>query len=106
MKYLTPALSCIAVVACISCSDNKEEDFAAETVALMAPRPALKNVTMAKENPGNVDRKLIRRASLEFEVTDIRKAYDSVKQLTTAARGYVADENHLQTNTQERQYLA
>jgi hypothetical protein len=106
MKYLTPALGCIAIAACFSCGGDKKQESVAdyETVAMMAPPPAIHALEMPEIH--NADRKLIRRAILEFEVADIRKAYDSVKLLAAAARGYVADEKHLQTDTRVEQHIA
>jgi len=104
MKYTTVILVWATAAALFSCRERNEEALAVNkisTVALMAPPPI-----MAAEEPPNPDRKLIRNAVLEVEVRDLHKAYDSIKLLTSAAQGYIASEEHSETDTRITQNMA
>jgi hypothetical protein len=102
MKYTPILFAYAAVVSLFSCSEKKEELIAISHVSAMMAPPAL----MYDEAPPVQGRKLIRHAALNIEVSDLHKSYDSIKLLTAAAQGYMADEDHGQTDTRINQDMA
>jgi hypothetical protein len=100
MKHIAILLTINALFAC-SAND------AAEHVASLKFESAKLSVpVMAMEPPPAVQyQKLIRRAVLSVEVRDLHKTYDSIKLLTSTAQGYVANEDHSETDTRTTQNM-
>lgn len=105
MKYTAILFAWITATSFLSCSE-KEEDLEVDAVSSFAAMEVVPAMLMPEDKSPAADRKLIRRAVLNIEVIDLQKSYDSIKLLTAAAQGYMADEDHGQTDTRINQDMA